>query len=65
MSWTLDVGNSSLDRMRWEQVAIAGRKRPSPRGYHTANLVQIVMIVIGGSDSCECFLDIWCLDLGA
>jgi hypothetical protein len=63
--WTLDVGNSSLDRMRWEQVAIAGRKRPSPRGYHTANLVQNVMIVIGGSDGRECFQDIWCLNLGA
>ncbi|KAH9989555.1 hypothetical protein BJV77DRAFT_1069409 [Russula vinacea] len=60
--WTLDV-SGSLDRMRWEQVAISGRKRPSPRGYHTANLVQNVMIVIGGSDGRECFQDIWCLNL--
>jgi len=28
--WTLDIG-TSLDRMKWEQVAITGRKRPSPR----------------------------------
>lgn len=62
--WTLDVGGS-LDRMRWEQVAISGRKRPSPRGYHTANLVQNIMIVVGGSDGRECFQDIWCLNLGA
>ncbi|KAH9003785.1 hypothetical protein EDB86DRAFT_2826355 [Lactarius hatsudake] len=62
--WTLDVG-TSLDRMKWEQVAITGRKRPSPRGYHTANLVQNMMIVVGGSDGRECFQDIWCLNLGA
>jgi hypothetical protein len=62
--WTLDA-SGSLDRMKWEQVAILGRKRPSPRGYHTANLVQNVMIVVGGSDGRECFQDIWCLNLGA
>lgn len=62
--WTLDVG-TSLDRMKWEQVAITGRKRPSPRGYHTANLVQNMMIVVGGSDGRECFQDIWCLNLDA
>ena len=61
--WTLDVGGS-FDRTRWDQVAISGRKRPSPRGYHTANLVQNVMIVVGGSDGRECFQDIWCLNLG-
>jgi Kelch motif/Galactose oxidase, central domain len=61
--WALDVGGS-LDRMKWEQVTITGRKRPSPRGYHTANLVQNVMIVVGGSDGRECFQDIWCLNLG-
>ncbi|KAH9958732.1 galactose oxidase [Russula dissimulans] len=60
--WALDVGGS-LDRMKWEQVTITGRKRPSPRGYHTANLVQNVMIVVGGSDGRECFQDIWCLNL--
>lgn len=60
--WTLDVG-TSLDRMKWEQITITGRKRPSPRGYHTANLVQNMMIVVGGSDGRECFQDIWCLNL--
>ncbi|KAF8496165.1 hypothetical protein F5888DRAFT_1794727 [Russula emetica] len=60
--WTLEA-SGSLDRMKWEQVAINGRKRPSPRGYHTANLVQNVMIVVGGSDGRECFQDIWCLNL--
>jgi Rab9 effector protein with kelch motifs len=62
--WTLDV-SGSLDRTKWERVTISGRKRPSPRGYHTANLVQNVMIVVGGSDRRECFQDIWCLNLGA
>jgi hypothetical protein len=61
--WTLDA-SGSLDKMKWEQVVINGRKRPSPRGYHTVNLVQNVMIVVGGSDGRECFQDIWCLNLG-
>ena len=58
--WTLEA-SGSLDKMKWEQVTIDGRKRPSPRGYHTANLVQNVMIIVGGSDGSVCFLswDIW------
>ncbi|KAI0063348.1 galactose oxidase [Artomyces pyxidatus] len=60
--WTLDV-SGSLDKVRWEQVTVTGRKKPSPRGYHTANLVGNVMIVVGGSDGRECFSDIWCLNL--
>jgi len=59
--WTLDVG-SGIDRMRWEKVETRGRK-PSERGYHTANLVGNVMVVIGGSDGRECYSDIWCLTL--
>ncbi|KAI0052434.1 galactose oxidase [Auriscalpium vulgare] len=62
--WTLDV-TGTLERMKWDQVNIVGRKKPSPRGYHTANLVGNMMIVIGGSDGRECFSDIWCLDLDA
>lgn len=63
--WTLDVGNSAaIEKMRWELVATKGRK-PVPRGYHTANLVGNVMVVMGGSDGRECFSDIWCLNLGA
>jgi hypothetical protein len=60
--WTLDVGNG-IDRMRWEKVETRGRK-PAERGYHTANLVGSVMVIIGGSDGRECFSDIWCLNLG-
>jgi len=53
--WTLDVSGSP-GRMRWERATIAGRKRRSPPGYHTANIiVQNVMIVVGGSDDHECF----------
>jgi len=70
--WVFGGGNGlqalndvwTLNGMRWEQVAAAGRKRPSPRGCHTANLVQNVM-VIGGSNGRECFQDIWYFHLGA
>ncbi|KIP09449.1 hypothetical protein PHLGIDRAFT_86732 [Phlebiopsis gigantea 11061_1 CR5-6] len=61
--WTLEVGTTAnVDRMRWEQVTTKG-KRPTARGYHTANLVGNVMVVIGGSDGRECFSDVWCLNL--
>ncbi|KAJ3773979.1 hypothetical protein FB446DRAFT_730682 [Lentinula raphanica] len=36
---------------------------PTPRGYHTANLVGNMMIVVGGSDGKDCFAEIWCLNL--
>ena len=38
--------------------------RPTPRGYHTANLVNKSMVVIGGSDGSNCYNDVWILDLG-
>ncbi|KAI0920502.1 hypothetical protein AcV5_010219 [Taiwanofungus camphoratus] len=59
--WTLDVGGP-VEKFRWEQLETRGRK-PTPRGYHTANLVGNVMVVVGGSDGRECFSDIWCLNL--
>ncbi|KAJ7279085.1 hypothetical protein C8J57DRAFT_153671 [Mycena rebaudengoi] len=58
--WTLDVSN--MAKMRWEEVPTTGRK-PSHRGYHTANLIGNIMIVVGGSDGKDCFSDIWCLNL--
>ncbi len=62
--WTLEVGtNANVEKMRWEEQQTRGRK-PSPRGYHTANLIGNVMIVMGGSDGRECFSDMWCLNLG-
>lgn len=64
--WVLDIsgGISSSSRpMRWEEVHTTGPK-PNPRGYHSANLIGSIMVVIGGSDSKECFTDIWCLNLG-
>ncbi|KAF9522512.1 hypothetical protein CPB83DRAFT_864388 [Crepidotus variabilis] len=64
--WTLDVaggvGSSPNRPMKWEEVRTKGQK-PGPRGYHTANLVGNVMVVVGGSDSKECFTDVWCLNL--
>lgn len=62
--WTLEVGTTAnVDRMKWELMATRGRK-PTARGYHTANLIGNVMVVVGGSDGRECFSDIWCLNLG-
>ncbi|TFY63562.1 hypothetical protein EVG20_g6259 [Dentipellis fragilis] len=59
--WTLDV-SGSIDKMRWECIETS-RKKPTPRGYHTANLIGNVMIIVGGSDGRECFSDVWCLNL--
>ncbi|KAI0312266.1 hypothetical protein OF83DRAFT_675176 [Amylostereum chailletii] len=59
--WTLDV-SGSCEKLKWEQVNVS-RKRPTPRGYHTANLIGNVMIIMGGSDGRDCFSDIWALDL--
>ncbi|EIN05797.1 galactose oxidase [Punctularia strigosozonata HHB-11173 SS5] len=59
--WTLDVG-VPIDRMRWELIE-TGPKKPSPRGYHTANLIGNVMVVIGGSDGRECFSDVWLFNI--
>ncbi|KAJ4472122.1 galactose oxidase [Lentinula aciculospora] len=36
---------------------------PGPRGYHTANLIGNMMIVVGGSDGKDCFAEVWCLNL--
>ncbi|KIY48537.1 galactose oxidase [Fistulina hepatica ATCC 64428] len=58
--WTLDV--SVPGKFRWELVETKGRK-PTCRGYHTANLVGNLMIIIGGSDGNTCFSDLWYLDL--
>ncbi|KAH0579867.1 hypothetical protein H2248_002694 [Termitomyces sp. 'cryptogamus'] len=58
--WTLDV--SSFTKMKWEQVQTSGRT-PKNRGYHSANLVRNLMVVVGGSDGKDFFTDVWCLDL--
>ncbi|KAL5520401.1 hypothetical protein ACEPAG_9625 [Sanghuangporus baumii] len=59
--WVLDV-SVPYERMRWVKQRTVGT-RPSPRGYHTANLVGNVMVVVGGSDGRQTFADIFCLDL--
>lgn len=65
--WTLDIttgmGSNSSKPMRWEEIQTMGPK-PNSRGYHSANLIGNVMVIIGGSDSKECFTDVWCLNLG-
>lgn len=38
---------------------------PTRRGYHTANLVGDVMVVVGGSDGRMTWGDVWLLNLGA
>ena len=68
--WTLDV--SSLDTLpsdassgslKWTLVETKGNP-PAPRGYHTANVVGNVMVIVGGSNGLECFSDVWYLNLG-
>jgi hypothetical protein len=49
---------------KWELVETKGVKKPGPRGYHTANLIGNVMVVIGGSDGKDSFDELWTLDLG-
>ncbi|KAG5651412.1 hypothetical protein H0H81_008746 [Sphagnurus paluster] len=61
--WTLDVSAGS-GKWRWEEVKTTGRT-PKNRGYHTANLVGNLMVVVGGSDGKDFFTDVWCLDLDA
>lgn len=60
--WALDV-SVGIDKLQWKLIPTHGTK-PGARGYHTANLVGEVMIVLGGSDGRECFADVWVLDLG-
>lgn len=50
--------------MKWELVETKGVKKPGSRGYHTANLVGNIMVVIGGSDGKDGFDELWTLDLG-
>ncbi|KAF9546445.1 galactose oxidase [Agrocybe pediades] len=63
--WTLDVSGGAGTKekpMKWEKIEPRG-KNPGPRGYHTANLVGSIMVVIGGSDGKDTFTEVWCLDL--
>ena len=60
--WTLDVAN--MDKLRWDKVQTWGKKKPTPRGYHTANLTGHHMVIVGGSDGADCFSEIWFLNLG-
>ncbi len=61
--WGLDI-NVNPELMRWRQLETKGGRMPNPRGYHTANLVGDVMIIMGGSDGRTSYSDIWCLNLG-
>ncbi|KDQ17093.1 hypothetical protein BOTBODRAFT_156457 [Botryobasidium botryosum FD-172 SS1] len=59
--WVLDL-SVPLDQLQWTELETVGN-RPGARGYHTANLVGEMMVVIGGSDGKECFSDVWVLNL--
>lgn len=69
--WTLDVSrmdtslrsDDSTGGLKWTLVKPESNPPPA-RGYHTANLVGNVMVIMGGSDGRECFSDVWCLNLG-
>ncbi|KAF8300420.1 galactose oxidase [Clavulina sp. PMI_390] len=41
----------------------SGDYGPPPRGYHTANVVQDKMIIVGGSNGNETLNDVWMFDL--
>ena len=49
--WYLDV-SVPVEKMKWTKQKTSGA-RPSPRGYHTANLVGNVMVVVGGRGEWE------------
>ncbi|KAJ7785122.1 hypothetical protein DFH07DRAFT_763733 [Mycena maculata] len=53
-----ETGRTMLVQMGREELQTVGRK-PSHRGYHTANLIGNIMIVFGRSDGEDCFNDIW------
>lgn len=57
---TLDVND--LSRLEWRRMECSG-KVPIGRGYHTSNLVDGKLIVIGGSDGHMSFNDIHILRL--
>lgn len=61
--WCLDVSSISVGRLRWEKIETKGKHQPTPRGYHTANVIGNMMVVVGGSDGKECFSDIWCFNM--
>ncbi|KAJ1542983.1 hypothetical protein HK096_008897, partial [Nowakowskiella sp. JEL0078] len=50
------------DQFMWHSIETRG-PLPSPRGYHTSNLVGSRLVVYGGSDGHECFSDVHILDL--
>lgn len=63
--WRLDL-SMPIDRWEWVEIKQRSPNAPIPeaRGYHTANLIGSVMVIMGGSDGKECFDDVWALDLG-
>ena len=58
---TLDLTDPQVPK--WSKLQTEGMP-PIARGYHTSNLVKDKLIVYGGSDSHECFSDVYILDLG-
>jgi len=60
--WTLDLTGGWQKPLKWELVEISGPK-PTPRGYHTANLINNTMVVMGGSDGKDYYTDVWLLNL--
>lgn len=58
--WLLDVRDP--DRLEWKKLECAG-KVPVGRGYHSGNIVDDKLIIIGGSDGHMSFNDIHVLKL--
>jgi len=55
--------DSKTDTLKWIWKPCTGTP-PSPRGYHTANLCDSRIFLIGGFDGTRCFGDTHVLDLG-
>ncbi|KTW30960.1 uncharacterized protein T551_01512 [Pneumocystis jirovecii RU7] len=58
--WKLDC--SDLDFPIWSEVETTGHK-PSPRAYHSANIIGSNMVIIGGSNNIDVFGDIFILNI--
>lgn len=61
--WRLDVSDPA--NMSWKCISKSENspKKPTARGYHSANMVNSKLIIYGGSDGVVCFDDVWILDV--
>lgn len=63
--WRLKLDDSThpCRTARWERIQANDGAPPSPRGYHSANVVNDTLIIIGGSNGKDCYSDMYIFDL--